>query len=461
MVQSKTDNITYLRIESYSDHPEVGRAAKQLVESYMVSRIRVKETGKYLRDAKKLIASLWLRGEDDQFRFTTKTTYYSPASRKQVWMTNRVLKLFRQMIALGWIALVKEAVPPHSSKKSTGGLTAIYCRTRKFRDLLKTLSITDVVPNPDMPRVELRDENENLQELPDAYLSTTSCQATFSILEQHYALLTASDICFADGSPMPLSKLYFVRKYRPDFQHGGRIYAGFQNLPKKDRLGITINGESVASLDISQLHPALILRLTHREDRERSGMLFEALPEVYDMPDYPDLPRAVNKKMINALINAPSEDSAARSLMNHYYWWDLLEEKWVVRSYKGRQKRTGGRVFDQEKPLKAAKEYIAMFNMRHAIMSDAVCSGIGTRLQLLDGQLMEAMISVATAAGVPILPVHDELIIQEKYKTFAVMLLKRAFQVTFKEAGRFGFISVKWMSLLKEELIQLSLADGE
>ena len=458
MVQSKTDNITYLRIESYSDHPEVGRAAKQLVESYMVSRIRVKETGKYLRDAKKLIASLWLRGEDDQFRFTTKTTYYSPASRKQVWMTNRVLKLFRQMIALGWIALVKEAVPPHSSKKSTGGLTAIYCRTRKFRDLLKTLSITDVVPNPDMPRVELRDENENLQELPDAYLSTISCQATFSILEQHYALLTASDICFADGSPMPLSKLYFVRKYRPDFQHGGRIYAGFQNLPKRERLRITILGEAVASLDISQLHPALILRLTHSEDKERGGMLLKALPEVYSMPNYTDLPRAVHKKLINTLINAPTEASATRSLINHYYWWDIFQDKWVVKSYKGKQKREGQKVFAEDKPLRAAERYVASFKAHHPMLSEAVCSGVGSELQLLDGQLMETVINVATKAKVPILPIHDEIIIPKQYKTFAEILLQRAFQATFKDAGRFGVINAKWSDIEKEELIEINLS---
>ena len=135
-----------------------------------------------------------------------------------------------------------------------------------------------------------------------------------------------------------------------------------------------------------------------------------------------------------------------------------MEEKWVVRSYKGRQKRTGGRVFDQEKPLKAAQEYIAMFKLRHAMMSDAVCTGIGTKLQLLDGQLMESMIDVATNAGVPILPIHDELIVQEKYKKFAEMLLKRAFQSTFKEAGQFGFISAKWTNMELEETIQLKLS---
>jgi hypothetical protein len=453
------DQINYLRIEAYSDHPEVGKAAEQLVEALMATMARRRCVDKYLRDARKLIASLWLKGDKDLFRFTTKVVFFSPAARKQVWMTKRVLKLFNQMKELGWVSIVKEAIPPYSSKKNSGGMAAIYCRTKTFKDLLTTLTVMDVVPNPDMPRVELRDENEQLQELPEKYLSTAGYRNTVSTLEQHYELLVSSNIRFSDNKPVPLSILYFVRKYRPNFQHGGRIYAGFQNLPKKDRLGITINGESVASLDISQLHPALILRLTHKEDRERSGMLLEALPEVYDMPDYPDLPRAVHKKMINALINAPTEDSAARSLMNHYYWWDLLEEKWVVRSYKGRQKRTGGRVFDQEKPLRAAREYIARFKLRHPMMSDAVCSGIGTRLQLLDGQLMETMISVATAAGVPILPVHDELIIQEKYKTFAEMLLKRVFQETFQEAGQFGFISAKWTNLELEEMIQLNLSD--
>jgi len=452
-----TNHIAYLRIEAYSDHPEVGRAAEQLVEALMTTMARRRYVDKYLRDARKLIASLWLKGDKDLFRFTTKVTYYSPSARKQVWMTRRVLKLFNQMRALGWISAVKEAVPPYSSKKTSGGMTAIYCRTKTFKDLLTTLSVTDLVPNPDMPRVELRDEDQQLRELPDNYLSTASYQNTVSSLEQHYELLASSDIRFSDSKPVPLSLLYFVRKYRPDFKHGGRIYAGFQNLPKKNRLGITINGESVASLDISQLHPALILRLTHREDSEKSGMLFEALPEVYDMPDYPDLPRAVHKKMVNALINAPTEGSAARSLMNHYYWWDLLEEKWVVRSYKGRQKRIGKRVFDQEKPLSAAQEYIAMFKLRHPMMSDAVCSGIGARLQLLDGQLMETMISVATKAGVPILPVHDELIIQEKYKSFTEMLLMRTFQSTFNEAGQFGIVRAKWTTAGSEKTVQFNL----
>ena len=453
-----TSHIAYLGIEAYSDHPEVGRAAEQLVEALMTTMARRRDLDKYLRDARKLIASLWLKGDKDLFRFTTKVTYYSPRARKQVWMTRRVLKLFNQMRALGWISAVKEAVPPYSSKKTSGGMTAIYCRTKTFKDLLTTLSVTDLVPNPDMPRVELRDEDQQLRELPDNYLSTASYQNTVSSLEQHYELLASSDIRFSDSKPVPLSLLYFVRKYRPDFKHGGRIYAGFQNLPKRERLRITILGEAVASLDISQLHPALILRLTHSEDKERGGMLLKALPEVYSMPNYTDLPRAVHKKLINTLINAPTEASATRSLINHYYWWDIFQDKWVVKSYKGKQKREGQKVFAEDKPLRAAERYVASFKAHHPMLSEAVCSGVGSELQLLDGQLMETVINVATKAKVPILPIHDEIIIPKQYKTFAEILLQRAFQATFKDAGRFGVINAKWSDIEKEELIEINLS---
>ncbi|MDG2175065.1 MAG: hypothetical protein P8M72_02855, partial [Gammaproteobacteria bacterium] len=367
-----TDKIHFLKIESYSEHPEVTKAAELLVEAYMSTMQRRRDAERYIRDAKKLVASLWLKGDKDLFRFTTRAEYFSSSKRKQVWMTSRTLKLFKQMRKLGWVRTVKGAIPPQVSKKTTGGMTAIYCRTKTFKDLLKTLTVMDIAPNPDMPRVELRDEDEVLIELPEAYLKSGSYRETVAILENHYQLLEDSDIRYLDNTKIPLGLLYFVRKFRPDFEHGGRIYAGFQNLPKQVRLGITMEGESVASLDISQLHPALILRLTHRADSEQPGMLQDALPEVYTMPDYPDLPRTVHKKLISTMINASSEDSAARSLMNHYYWWDIINDEWVVKGYKGKQKREGEKVFSGNKPLKQAEKYLETFKLRHPMMADAV-----------------------------------------------------------------------------------------
>jgi len=92
------------------------------------------------------------------------------------------------------------------------------------------------------------------------------------------------------------------------------------------------------------------------------------------------------------------------------------------------------------------------------MLSEAVCSGIGSELQLLDGQLMETIINVATNAKVPILPIHDEIIIPRQYKTFAEILLKRAFQATFKDAGKFGVLNAKWSDIKKDEFIEINLS---
>ena len=79
------DDITFLGIKAYSEHPEVYRAAELLVNEYCRTRQRIKNKDKLPRDAKKLIASIWLH--DGQFRFTTKEEYFSKGKRKQVWMT--------------------------------------------------------------------------------------------------------------------------------------------------------------------------------------------------------------------------------------------------------------------------------------------------------------------------------------------------------------------------------------
>jgi hypothetical protein len=60
-----TDEIHFLKIQSYSDHPEVVRAAELLVQSMMSARKRRRNEQSYIRDAKKLIASLWCKGDSD------------------------------------------------------------------------------------------------------------------------------------------------------------------------------------------------------------------------------------------------------------------------------------------------------------------------------------------------------------------------------------------------------------
>ena len=92
------------------------------------------------------------------------------------------------------------------------------------------------------------------------------------------------------------------------------------------------------------------------------------------------------------------------------------------------------------------------------MMADAVCSGIGSTLQVIDGQLMQAVLSYVTGAEVPVLIIHDEIIVQKQYRSFIEMVLQEAFHDTLKDKGCFGSIGVKCMDMDSEESFVLDLA---
>jgi hypothetical protein len=114
-----TWNVDFLQIRAYSEHPEVKKAASILVEEYFACASRRKDESLLIRDAKKLVASLWLH-PSDMFRFTTKTAYFTEKHRKQVWLTPRVLKLFKLMRDMGWVNEAVAAIPPYASSKGDG-----------------------------------------------------------------------------------------------------------------------------------------------------------------------------------------------------------------------------------------------------------------------------------------------------------------------------------------------------
>ena len=49
-----------LKIQSYSEHPEVKTAANELVSAFYKNKSRKRDQKGFTRDARKLVASLWL-----------------------------------------------------------------------------------------------------------------------------------------------------------------------------------------------------------------------------------------------------------------------------------------------------------------------------------------------------------------------------------------------------------------
>jgi hypothetical protein len=440
-------DVSYLRIEAYSDHPEVKLMADQVIDSYLADKTR-KNPDKYRYAARKLIASLWLR-DNDMFRFGTKTKYFGNDKRKQVWMTQPVLTIFNHMRDIGLINEAIPAIPPEMAKDGVGR-TTIYARSQRFKESLKSLTEADVVPDPDLPRIELKDANKFWLNIPDEVKQEPWYRITEQALQNHSDLLAKSDIRLADGSPMhPMSWIY-IRKFKESFDLTGRLYAGFTTFKKDKRLGITFKGISACSLDLSQLHPTLILRISHGLDREE-GLFTGLNADPYDMPEFGHLDRSIHKTLINACFNAKSLDSACRALMNAYWYWDLFDNEYDCIIYKGKKKREGEKCFPGNKA--EAKRYIEAFKFRHPQLADYVCTGIGLLLQKFDSDYMLNVIKIATSMGIPVLPVHDEVVFPEDRQSDVEGILKEAFKWTFNDAGDFGQLTVKASKLGQEATV--------
>ena len=314
-----SSDITFLRIEHYSGHPDVTKAADVLVGYVSDSKQFIKDQQAWNSAARKLVASLWIRSSDS-FRFNTKKDYFSKGSRKQAWLTTKTLQLFKAAQELNWVVKIPGERDPKISIKKQGGMATIYARTDTFKHLLAKLSKGEIEPDKELPWVLIKDKDKNLLDLPYDYLMSHGYRRTVAVLANHHQLLMSKKIFLVSSKKSaridPLS-IRYQRRWTGKAGIGGRFYSPFCNFSKTDRFSITIEGERVGCWDFSQLHPNLLLLMKHGQSEEPT--LFSPR-DIYDMPDFPHLNRLANKVLINTILNAESREAAARSISTaHYY----------------------------------------------------------------------------------------------------------------------------------------------
>ena len=269
--------------------------------------------------------------------------------------------------------------------------------------------------------------------LPAKYIESEGYRKTVAVLQRHYQLLVTSDVKSLTSSTStyegigPLM-LKYQRKWKGNTGNGGRFYSPFVSMPKDERLTITINNQSVGSWDFSQLHPTLLLLLEHGVGVEPNMF---STGDIYSMPEYPDIPRSGHKTLINTIFNAKSKESAAKSIATARMWYDLFDDCWVLQTYKNNERRDGDPVWP-EKPLEAAKTYIGDFLFRHPSFKNVAYKGLWGDLQLLDSSIMEEAMHRCNLRGIPVLPVHDELVAQRTKKEEVRQILVSSFHKVTK-----------------------------
>ncbi len=451
--EAEFSDVRFLEIRAYSEHPEVYRAAAILVNEFKKTRKQLRNEDKYPRDAKKLIASIWLHG--DIFRFTTKTTYFARGKRKQVWMTNRVLELFNCAVDLGWIEVIKPAIPPYASKKKYGGHATIYGVGEAFKVLLTHLSGKDIVNNPDLPCVVRRDADKRVIEEPDEFYQSQFYQDHQKLISSHLSRLLRSELRWSGGELISPTDLLLTRRYTQTFEKGGRWYCNFQNQPKEVRNSITIGGKPVGSLDITQCHPMLILRLLSGKQAE-NGLFSRHNEDVYQVSGFAHLHRDIRKKAINSLLNAPTEESAIKSLRNTHWWIDGLTGEIEIETYDSNKRRYGELAFND---IPEVIKFIDNFKLNHPDFSKYIATGIGIVLQRIDSDITYQMLKFAELINIPMIPIHEEYLVPEDKKDVIISALKYSVQVTLEDAGQFGEIKAKWTDAAgNKEIILINLS---
>jgi hypothetical protein len=346
-------------------------------------------------------------------------------------------------------------------------MATIYARSLTFKRLLKRLSIKAIDVNPDLPRLQVTIEPDDLPHLSGEVtigvdLSKVKVdkytQWVVATLEAQWALLKQFEFKTADGNHLPWADLYYHQSHLGRMLRGGRFYAHFCTYPKKERLGITISGEPVGSLDLSQLHPTLLLAMEGLQS-EAEVMGKDAPEDAYSMPEYEEFTRSHNKVLINILFNSKSEDAAVRAFLNTHCWYDEIRKELRIKTYKGRSKarRLGHSVFSPNKKPEALR-YIESYKRTHPVFTDVICSNLAGDLQSLDADIAIKVIDVMTQAGFPILTVHDEFIVRRadrKFLEIALGLIAR--EVLESVYGdKWTAVSAKWQTTISTTKINLS-----
>lgn len=372
-------------------------------------------------------------------------------------MSQKVLTLFNHMRGMqpALVSLAASAIPPAKSKDGVG-YSAIYARTPEFMNRLQSLTVRDVVFDPDAPRITLKvgdDKKGVYQPIPEQVQEEQWYRYTEETLKRHAALLAASNITYETGEILSITDLTYNRRFRNSLEKTGRFYSTFINQPKATRNGVSFNGESAISIDFSGLHPHLILRLVHQKDTHTGG-LFGVTTDPYKVPGFEHLPRDVHKQLINSLFNAKDRNGAWRALNSAYYLKDEEKQVYKVKIYSGRGKREGQKTFPGNKA--EAEKYIESFVNYSPDLAVGIATGLGNLLQKIDSDIMLVAMRLCTDAGIPLLPVHDEVVVPRSCCAEVVEVLKKAFKTVLKESGAWGSVPIK-VSALGEEPVRARL----
>jgi hypothetical protein len=213
-------------------------------------------------------------------------------------------------------------------------------------------------------RKEMREVNESIREIRIESINTGMVASEDSSAEAKLVLPQQRDLyrCFIRGT----------------WFSGGRLYGGFyQNLPKRYRRELLLDGSEVDEPDYAQLHP----RLLYAE----CGLKLKR--EAYEIDGFS---RDVSKLAWQLMLNCSSREGAIRALLKEV----------------GRKNSK----FKMQATRNHATKLISKLEQHHKAIENVLYTCAAPRLQYRDSELLLKVLASMRGLGLAGLPVHDSVI---------------------------------------------------
>jgi hypothetical protein len=175
------------------------------------------------------------------------------------------------------------------------------------------------------------------------------------------------------------------------FDQGGRLFGGFWlNLSRQERReGITINGESIVTLDYSQMAPRIIYGMVGVDPSDG---------DAYTLPFF-ERHRSGVKKVFNALL---------------YSTKPLERLPQGSKALLPRNTKIG--------------EIVTRLEARHPAIKHRFCAGIGYRGMFVESTILIGTLLDLIERGIVALPVHDALIVPQSAASVVTSVMLEVFQ---------------------------------
>ena len=407
-----------------SDHPQVEALAKHLYENYIHQRSCPRFDN--LQDAiTAVVLNLYsaLLNEKERYVRYSRTGERSTEDRyNRLPLTWR--KLDRVIKALNGenSALIDHEVGiPGRESFGEGGRQSRMRANETFRELiLKTFGLQpEMIQRVDdeviilkdwkdedgyAPRVRYRDNattrpmRTNLEQI-NAYLADTWIDIFVSDEELRDINVEMSND--DDRVPIDFRRTRLRRIFNnKNFELGGRFYHGWwQEVPRRYRSYIQINGRQTEELDFSGMHFEIFYA--------RVGA--SAPEDPYALPRIEATERGMVKKALNAIINATDTQKAIGAIRKEA----------------------------RKSPLPAtyptAESLVQELREMHRPIEQYFCTGEGIHAQFLDSQVAQrVMLELLQKQDIAVLPVHDSFIVERHHVEFLRDAMSEAFEAIIK-----------------------------